>query len=436
MKKLTKLADPFYVIKKIKKLGKNKPKPSNTDYSSLETSVIVKSNDKEILKNSSYLEVSTDTKSNSNKILIDDDSTSVSNSYAKHIAFPFHCDKEVNASIFGSSSSKVIRTLRIRKIACVNLANVEILGKNDPFVVLHLGDSEVKTFHIDNAGDKAIFDHLDLKMDIAEEALREQEMVVSVYDHNDLRSHVLIGTSAVSVNKVFTNRGRELQFNLDIYQTNDLNIKLPLSNSKSKKCTGKVTIWLMLEYQDFGLTSSESFRLLRVLNIACTQLVNVELLGKNDPFVSLQLGSVAVQTHHIDEAGQTAIFENLTLQMEVSEYALAHETMQLSVYDHNNIRSHTLIGSCSFPIASLLDYSGEERVFSVELERKGSGQSGGKFAGKVELILFLEQKSLVGKILRKIRRYVCSCNCYQELQHSLVNNSGREFDTPVSPMHC
>jgi Ca2+-dependent lipid-binding protein len=88
--------------------------------------------------------------------------------------------------------NKKPRVFNISRVVCSNLSKVDLLGKNDPYVVFEISDQKCRTRHMDNAGADATFDNLDLAIWTDKSVIREQNMTVSVYDFNDVRADILI----------------------------------------------------------------------------------------------------------------------------------------------------------------------------------------------------------------------------------------------------
>ena len=106
--------------------------------------------------------------------------------------------------------------LLVKNISCMGLSNVEILGgKNDPYVLLSFGRLKEKTKVIEEAGTNASWDlsQTPLKFDISESEIRETTLLVSVFDHNNIRSDVLIGEATVSLVSLLTDaHSKDIKF--------------------------------------------------------------------------------------------------------------------------------------------------------------------------------------------------------------------------------
>lgn len=303
-----------------------------------------------------------------------------------------------------------IRTIRVSQIICSDLINVDFMGKNDPYIVIEYCGHELRTEPISNAGENATFTNLDFKLEVEKNMIREESMIVSVYDYNDVIAHGLIGCGEVSLISV-----------LDYTPKTVIKILVTLAGVKKTQICGKVTLFISMDPKPtHGLfesttstlqnstkkviksvnifkssstdstasTSSSTSSLIPpmirdkniayTLNVSCIQcsnLRNVELLGKNDPFVVLELGSSSIETEAIDNAGANAIFEDKNMMMEcITENILIENELKVSVYDHNDLRAHVLIGAGQISLSSIFNTPlGIEVQMLVNLSPANSG---------------------------------------------------------------
>ena len=93
---------------------------------------------------------------------------------------------------------------------------------------------------------------------------------------------------------------------------------------------------------------------LRVKRIKCTELKSVEMVGKNDPYVTLDFGTESCKTDPLDGAGGEALFDFLDFKFQVQEDLLKFENMTVKVFDKNSVRNDVLIGSSVFSLKNIL----------------------------------------------------------------------------------
>ena len=89
-------------------------------------------------------------------------------------------------------------TLLITRIQGINLKNVEYVGQMDPYCTCKLGPWEVTTAPLFNCGTDVTWDNLSLSTDVTLETLVNEQLLLSVFDANELRKDVLVGSSATN----------------------------------------------------------------------------------------------------------------------------------------------------------------------------------------------------------------------------------------------
>ena len=339
----------------------------------------------------------------------------VMNDDASSLAASDHSSEagESDASLQAHAMKKP-RTFRITSISCRSLRNVDSSG-NDPFVIIEFDGKEVRTEKISNAGANALFENLDLSMTVDKSSIRTKEMIVSVYDHNDVMSHVLIGSGTTTIAELLKYDSLQaVPFNVDLRYTDKkgktaLAGRLELAISLDKKPKGKMLravkkISAINAFKSGASSASpkegttlspeDSFvkpRLIRVLSASCHELRSVDISG-NDPFIVFDFDGQQMTTHHVANAGARADFGELSLCMLVEKASLREKELTVSVFDYNHMAAHTHIGSGTISIAQLVQCEAGQAVpFSVQLlcadRRKARG-----LAGRVDFVLLMEPK--------------------------------------------
>ncbi|KNE61557.1 hypothetical protein AMAG_06373 [Allomyces macrogynus ATCC 38327] len=94
-----------------------------------------------------------------------------------------------------ATGARPARTVMVDILEGRNLANVELLGKVDPYCMLLAGSDKIKTRVHKDAGKNLVFN------DTAELALTQgvDDVLLEVYDYNHVRGDKLIGRGRVSV---------------------------------------------------------------------------------------------------------------------------------------------------------------------------------------------------------------------------------------------
>lgn len=83
--------------------------------------------------------------------------------------------------------------LHIHRIKAFDLTNTELIGSQDPYVKVKVGDYTDKTYTKENGGSDVLFDFLDLKAPVTALLLQKGLIEIEVWDKNSTRADVLIG---------------------------------------------------------------------------------------------------------------------------------------------------------------------------------------------------------------------------------------------------
>ena len=149
-------------------------------------------------------------------------------------------------------------------------------------------------------------------------------------------------------------------------------------NQSNAAAANAVTVTASQKIEEPFLTG-----ILHLKSIKCYGLKNVEIMNKNDPYVTLNFGSQIFSTSVKEDAGEDAIFEYLDFKFNVSNESMKFENMILSVYDKNSLRNDVLIGKNSISLRNVLSHINvNTEIFMDILDEKG------KISGKV--ILFFK----------------------------------------------
>jgi hypothetical protein len=107
--------------------------------------------------------------------------------------------KEVKESDWVIDSNFKFGILKVIDISAFSLKNTELLGKQDPYVVLSIGDWTDKTYTINEAGDDASWKFLPIQCDMNRQLLESSALDVKVWDENSGRADALIGVGSASL---------------------------------------------------------------------------------------------------------------------------------------------------------------------------------------------------------------------------------------------
>ena len=226
--------------------------------------------------------------------------------------------------------------LAVSKVDCSNLANVELMwgDKNDPYVLLQLGNTKLQTKFQDNAGATAVFDNLDFVFDVTKEMLTDSELIVEVWDKNKLNKDVLIGQNKFQLSFLLSNIGEDLEKSVDLMNKSKMNgiaiISLKLIDDETlKKPTFDSGVLLISSIKGVGLKNTELFSLFG---------------DKADPFIQLSIGTWSVQTKPLVNAGSTVIWDHLDFRCDISGKQMISDEIDIKVFDKNNYTRNAFIG--------------------------------------------------------------------------------------------
>ena len=135
--------------------------------------------------------------------------------------------------------------------------------------------------------------------------------------------------------------------------------------------------------------------LCKITGIVCEDLRNVEIMGSNDPYVSLSFGDWSDKTAYQDGAGAEAEWENLKLCFPATDKSIKSIQLQVKVYDYNAARAHVIIGEANINLNSFVDHVGMVSSLASHLNQETEivvdiKDLTGKRAGKVMIYVHLE----------------------------------------------
>ncbi|CAE7539227.1 unnamed protein product, partial [Symbiodinium microadriaticum] len=282
------------------------------------------------------------------------------------------------------------RVIRVMSASCYGLKSVLISG-NAPFIVFEWENLQLRTHYVSKAGSGVDFGTLDLSMIVEKASIKEKEMTVSIYNHSDMTAPVLIGSGAISIAPLLKfEAGQAVPFALQLLAqdkrgavtvTGHVNFELVMQPKDVKPLLSLVAVTStarklsdMVTKPVRAVVAANAQAIPAVLcvdKIDCTELSNVEVFGKNDPYVLLQFDSQA---------------------------DIASKAMMVEVYHHNDVMAPVLIGSGALSLAQLLPFkNGQEKEFRLTLLKVSKGKS--KVTGKITLSMNLSSEGAVTSVL-------------------------------------
>ena len=206
----------------------------------------------------------------------------------------------------------------ISSIICSDLANVELMGENDPYVLLRYGSWDAKTEVRDGAGKEAEWEKLNFCFPTSDRSMSQQRLHLEVLDYNSYRTHVAIGEAYINLSAFVDHVG--FVSSLADHVGHEVEIVMDLLNSENKR-TGKLVLFVTIE------PSVE----VSISRISCTDLKNVEFMGSNDPYVTAMFADFSAKTAFIDGAGSSAEWNKLGFWFQSTVKTLRSDTLKLQV---------------------------------------------------------------------------------------------------------
>jgi hypothetical protein len=271
--------------------------------------------------------------------------------------------------------------LHIVRISAFSLPNKEMTGKQDPYVVVKLGDYRDRTPTLQEAGSDPVFDLLDLKPRVTAPILLNRQLEVEVYEDNTVGGDILLGTGTVTLKRVTT-------------MGEDVDLRVALRDSRGESA-GRVLLVARLEDMPLpeeklaAVPISEGFvrGTINVRKICAFGLLNTDIFGtKQDPYVLVKLGDWAAQTRVKDNAGTDCLWEELDMECDVDVPALQSASFQVQVMNKNNLRAHSEIGAGAVAIRRAGSQVGQVVELSVSLVNTKSGKAAGRVVLHVQVL--------------------------------------------------
>ena len=267
-------------------------------------------------------------------------------------------------------------TLNIEKIKSFELKNTEIVGLQDPFVEIHLGEWSDKTYTKEEGGSDVLWDFLDLHCDVTSEMLHSEKISVVVWDENQFKN-TLIGRGECTLVKPGAYVGEQVSIDIKLRDDKD-------------KYSGRLVLFMTLnneeEEQEGDIPDSFFRGELHVKRINGFSLKNTELIGKQDPYVVLKLGDeMNFKTKVLDNIGANPCWDRLDFKVVLSAATVKMKDVDIEVWDKNTAKD-TMIGKGHVSLRRAASFLGRD----VELRSKLESAKG-KLAGRVSLCAFLKE---------------------------------------------
>jgi C2 domain len=283
--------------------------------------------------------------------------------------------------------------LCIYKLQTFSLKNTEIMGTQDPYVRVRIGDTyKGETYSKDNGGSDVLFDSLDLKAPVTVHTLQTGRVEFEAWDRNSkigLRGDVLIGAGSAGLEGVRV-----------IGESVEVSVQL---TDKKGKSAGRILAFLRLEtappvdISPIGIDFTEGT--VHIRKIASFGLHNTEVLAvfgeKQDPYVILTAKGLGVDwtgtTPILTSAGANCVWDFLDFKFDVTRDQLVNGILDVAVKEKNKIRGDGVIGVATIDMRNINRMNNLLEI-SVDLkitDKKGAilEKSRGKLVAYIELTL-------------------------------------------------
>jgi hypothetical protein len=270
-------------------------------------------------------------------------------------------------------------TIELLSIQAFGLTNTELIGKPDPFVVVKIGKSfEYKTPTFKDSSSNLLWNDLGVRTTVTPQQIPDGSIDFSVFDENSVRKNHLIGSGSVPLRRLVSRLRKEQE------------ISVNLLDAKGKS-TGRLAVKAIMSdtIPSEAKKLPEGFKsgILRIVRVRSFDLRNTELVGKQDPYVKLKLGSWSARTYTQDDMGGDCLWDYLDLRVDVTADELTSGNVSLLVEAmDDNVSFDTSIGTQSISLQRVRTV-GEEVEESVELL-----DSNKKPSGRLSVWMVLEER--------------------------------------------
>ena len=289
-------------------------------------------------------------------------------------------------------------TLCIYKLQTFDLTNTEIMGQQDPYIRVRVGEIYCeKTYTQDNGGGDVVFDFLDFKAPVTKNILETGKIQVEAWDENskiDLRGDVLIGSGSALLENI-TNIGENVE------------IEIPIKDKKGT-LSGKILVFLRLEEKllignnlipiNLDFISGTVY----IKRIVSFNLENTEILAlfgdKQNPYVSLSIKNndglewdgVTSVLNNNNSNDKSSLWDFLDFRFDVTRNQLINGILNIIVKNKNNLQNDFIIGEGCIELKNINQLN---KLLELSLDLKTKDKKG-NFVDKLRgrLVLYIELK--------------------------------------------
>jgi hypothetical protein len=270
-------------------------------------------------------------------------------------------------------------TIFISSIQAFGLKNTELFGKQDPFVVVKVGDFfNSRTAVLKDSGSDLIWSDLDFRIKVRPEFIKDGFIEFSVVDENNILKNTTIGTGRTPIRRLAARLGKEQKHSVTV-------------EDAKGKVVGRLEVGAEMRetIPDADKKLPEGFvsGLLHIVRIQSHGLKNLELFGKQDPYIKLKCGAWQARTYTQNEAGGDVLWDFLDFRADVTAAELMSGKAVLAV---EAMEDDTIVDKSIGTGVALLDKVrtiGEEVELNIELR-----DSSDKASGRLTVWVVLEER--------------------------------------------
>ncbi len=224
-----------------------------------------------------------------------------------------------------------------------------------------------------NAGTNCLWDGLDMSVEVNREKLLDTSIFITVKHKGVLGKDNIVGVGTVSIRRALSRFESLVELSCDLQVVSD-------GKGKEKKPAGRVVLFVEISKPEVVPVLDPSFvyGTFHITKIRTFDLKNTEIIGLQDPFCILKLGTWTEKTFTKENGGSDVLWDYLDMQTDVFAESLASVPLELEMFDENSGRKNELIGtgSCSLLICGA--HIGQEQELRINLL-----DNAGKASGRV-----------------------------------------------------
>jgi hypothetical protein len=258
------------------------------------------------------------------------------------------------------------RQVHVTVFECRNLKKMDLVGRNDVYVLSHMAQGSQRTTTVVDGGSSPVWVGGGETLVLGDSNTAPEQIRVEVWDEDRHSADDLIGSVVLPIDP------SKLRPRVDFEQPAQW---LKLTNSRDKE-VGQVLV-------SFRWKIPEPLKKLRATILACRNLPKVDRFGQNDVYVIFDAGGDRQQSSTVSDGGANPVWVDAdqTVPFERPSRPCA---VTVEVFDEDSIGADDLIGSCVVHIDEQCGHDSQWSMPSRWFELKNSRD---KVVGEVHVEL-------------------------------------------------